>query len=134
MGAQARYQPLPSSSGHVVSYARGRHDDVVVVASRLQRTLERTMNAAFHSVVLPEGTWVDVLTDRRFDGGATDIKALLASFPCAVLERISGEVTTSIHAVGDRAPHAPAEHHADGLLGWLTRRFFNDGHTTPGQE
>ena len=89
VGPASAYRPLPTSTGHAVSYTRGDVPKVAVVASRLKRTLEEG-GFTEHTVVLPAGTWADVLTDTTFEGGPVPLAQLLATYPCAVLERIDG--------------------------------------------
>lgn len=143
VGAQAAYRPLPSSSGHVLSFARGANSDVVVVASRLARPIDEAGGFGDHTVVLPEGLWYDVLTAREFDGGSLRLAELLERFPCAVLEEVTdAERTTSMRAVmaplaRPKAPKRaePASPGDDGgLLGWLTRRLTEHGQKGPASE
>lgn len=143
VGAQAAYRPLPSSSGHVLSFARGVKSEVVVVAARLARPIDEAGGFGDHTVVLPEGQWYDVLTGREFDGGSLALAELLARFPCAVLEQISdAERTTTMRAVmaplesrkqPKRAQPVSSEQDG-GLLGWLTRRLADHGHKDSGGE
>ncbi len=131
VGPDATYRPLPTSSGHVLSYSRGANQQVVVVASRLSRPMEDDGGFGEHTVVLPEGRWYDVLTGREMDGGSVELATLLDRLPCAVLEEISeSERTSTIPAVfsGDRpvrrpAPSAASGTEQPGLLAWLTRHF-----------
>lgn len=163
VGPAAAYRPLPSSTGHAVPFARGADPQVVTVASRLHRALESQLGFTEHSVVLPEGTWRDVLTSREFAGGNVLVTDLLSAFPCAVLEKVAGpEASTARSQADDLAgathaekplfratprtgePERPAqagsesETEVTGLLGWLTKRFFDKpdagGHgPTPGR-
>ena len=149
VGREAGYRPLPSSSGHAVCFERG--GDVVVVALRLFRSFAE-QGSADHTVVLPAGTWRDVLTGAIVPGGDVRLTALLGRYPCAVLERVEDADTAAGSLVGGarpgddadaepgglalfrpggRRPVAPAPTAADesegeitGMLGWLTRRFF----------
>jgi len=41
----------------------------------------------FDAVTLPGGTWTDVLTSGRVDGGEASVTALLRRFPVAVLAK-----------------------------------------------
>ena len=132
VGPKATYRPLPSSSGHVLSYARGAQSEVVVVASRLASQNAAHGSFSGHTVVLPEGRWFDVLTAQEYDGGPVELTSLLRAFPCAVLEEVSeSEPTTTLRAVTGAArpaPRAPqttdqAGSDASGLLGWLTRKL-----------
>ena len=128
VGARAAHRPLPSSSGHVVAFARGEEPQVVTVAVRLGRPMETPDAFGGHTVVLPEGHWYDVLTGEELSGGAVNLAELLDRFPVAVLEEVSTtEHTTSLPAVlAQHRPHPirkspPGETEEGGLLGWLTR-------------
>lgn len=134
VGAAAAYSPLPSSSGHVVSFARGADQEVVVVASRLARPIEAAGGFGANTVVLPEGRWFDVLTSREYEGGSIEFTTLLDRFPCAVLEEVSdAEGTTTMRAAmapieqrprrAEPRGEAGAAGAEGGLLGWLTRRL-----------
>ncbi len=136
VGPKATYRPLPSSSGHVLSFARGADSEVVVVASRLASPNAAHGGFSGHTVVLPEGRWFDVLTGQEYDGGPVELTSLLRAFPCAVLEEVSeSEPTTTLRAVtgaarpASRAPQTTdqAGSDASGLLGWLTRKL-SGGH------
>jgi (1->4)-alpha-D-glucan 1-alpha-D-glucosylmutase len=80
--ADMPYTPL-SVTGEdaeaVLAYARG--DDVVAVVPR------RTLDPILADVDLPEGNWVDALTDTERPGGPTAISDLLDRLPVAVLRR-----------------------------------------------
>lgn len=131
VGADASYRPLPTTSGHVIGYSRGAHQQVVVVAGRLSRQVEIDGGYGEHTVVLPEGRWYDVLTGRELDGGSVQLAMLLDRLPCAVLEEVSEtERTATIPAIPAAEDHRvkPPGSSQDaaespGLLGWLTRRF-----------
>ncbi len=112
VGASASYRPLPSSTGHAFCFARGEDQSVVTVAARLHRALTAFEEFAEHTVVLPEGTWLDVLTDQRHEGGSLALGDLLRRYPCAVLERVDPAAPAS-GRVHDEAPR--------GLFGWLVR-------------
>lgn len=115
VGAKAAYRPLPSSTGQVLCFARGDDPQVVTVAARLHQTLANATSFTEHTVVLPEGTWVDVLTGRTHPGGSVLHSDLLTRFPCAVLERIEDAAVTPEDVVED------SEHENRGLFGWLLR-------------
>ena len=130
VGAAAAYSPLPSSSGHVVSFARGADQEVVVVASRLARPIEAAGGSA-PTPVLPEGRWFDVLTSREYEGGSIEFTTLLDRFPCGARGGFrrrghhhdagrDGPDRAAPRRAGGEAGAAGAE---GGLLGWLTRRL-----------
>ncbi len=87
VGPEAGYLPLPSSSGNAFAFARtdaGRPCAVTVV-TRLALSLERLGGWGGHTVALPEGRWLDVLTGREVDGGVVPLSELLSSLPVALL-------------------------------------------------
>ncbi|WP_040162301.1 malto-oligosyltrehalose synthase [Nigerium massiliense] len=86
VGKFAAYRPLPTSTGHVISYGRGAKPDVVVVAERLYRTVD-SATVTEHTVVLPRGNWSDILTGTTSRGGSVTLSKLLSTYPVAVLER-----------------------------------------------
>jgi (1->4)-alpha-D-glucan 1-alpha-D-glucosylmutase len=89
VGAQAGYQPLPTSTGNAIGFARGRSDapGAVIVVTRLPVSLARLGGWGDHTVVLPEGGWRDELTGGRWDGGATRLADLFTGLPVALLSR-----------------------------------------------
>ncbi|TWD81299.1 maltooligosyl trehalose synthase [Kribbella amoyensis] len=82
---QGSYTPLPTSSGHAVAFARG--GAAITVATRLPVALHRLGGWGDSTVVLPEGSWQDVLTGRSVGSGAARIDELLADLPVALLTR-----------------------------------------------
>ncbi len=88
VGGDAAYKPLASSTGHVVAFARGAEPEVVTVATRLGRSVAQAGGFREHTVVLPEGTWEDIRSGKRYDGGSVPVPELLATCPAAVLERV----------------------------------------------
>jgi (1->4)-alpha-D-glucan 1-alpha-D-glucosylmutase len=82
--------PLPSSSGHAVVFARTDADEaqVITVATRVHMELQRLGGWGEHTVTLPEGEWLDVLTGITTAGGPTSLAALLKTLPVALLERV----------------------------------------------
>lgn len=88
-GPDAGYQPLPSSSGHAVVFARSVADDprVVTVATRVALDLESLGGWSDHTVQLPAGSWRDVIGRTTFEGGAVSLAELLKHFPVALLVR-----------------------------------------------
>lgn len=86
-GPTATYSPVPTTSGHAVAFARGDGKvRAIAVATRLPHQLTEWGGWGEHQVILPEGAFVDVLTGRRFDGGATPLAHVLDRFPVALLE------------------------------------------------
>ena len=94
--AEGDYQPLEatsSGSDHLCAFIRSRGEERLAVAvPRLVYRLYRDGAADWGAttLVLPPGTWRDVFTGERFDGGIDlRISRLLADLPVAVLS--SGE-------------------------------------------
>ncbi len=119
VGAKAAYRPLPSSTGHTLCFSRGDEPQVVTVAARMHRVLATGSGFTEHTVVLPEGTWTDVLTGLQHAGGSVLLADLLTRFPCAVLERTEGGAP-AIESTLAR------ENDDRGLFGWLLRSFSKD--------
>lgn len=92
VGPDAGFLPLAHSSGHTLSYARtlAGEPQVVVLATRLAAELEHLGGWAGHSVALPPGDWVDVLTDRPVTGGVVPVGPLLDRLPVALLVPAEG--------------------------------------------
>ena len=148
VGPDAAYRPLPSSTGNAVCFARGADPRVVTVAERLHRTTAKQEGFTDHTVVLPDGSWRDVLTGEAYAGGAVPLADLLHTYPCAVLEKVAGPAGSEAGQQADelltdaagalfrpgprlgpdgRPASAVAEtpDETTGLFGWLSRRFFD---------
>ncbi|MPV37284.1 malto-oligosyltrehalose synthase [Georgenia subflava] len=91
VGAEAGYRPLPTTTGHAVALARTDADGprAVAVATRLVADAQPAPGLPDATVVLPEGTWRDVLTRAEHPGGPARLGDLLHSYPVALLERTS---------------------------------------------
>lgn len=92
VGPGAGFVPLAHSSGHAVTFARTAAGvpQVVTIATRLGAALERLGGWADHTVAVPDGEWVDVLTGRPVAAGVVEVAPLLDRLPVALLLR-SGE-------------------------------------------
>jgi len=80
-----RYAALPAigeASRHVVAFDRG---GAVTIATRLPVTLQERGGWGDTSVPLPGHPIVDIITGRRFDGGAIEVGDLLSKYPVALL-------------------------------------------------
>jgi (1->4)-alpha-D-glucan 1-alpha-D-glucosylmutase len=90
VGPVAGYRPLPTSTGHAVAFARtedGRPRAVTLV-TRLSTTLQAHGGWDEHTVVLPEGTWRDVLAGPAaapLAGGQQELATVLRARPVALL-------------------------------------------------
>lgn len=89
VGEGAGYLPLPTSSGNAIAFARTADDEpvAVTVATRLALALDRLGGWGGHTVALPYGPWVDVLTGTEVPGGLQPLAALLDALPVALLVR-----------------------------------------------
>jgi (1->4)-alpha-D-glucan 1-alpha-D-glucosylmutase len=88
-GAEAGVEPIAATTGHALAFARTAAGEpaVVTVTTRLTLGLERLGGWGQHTVVVPDGHWVDVLTGRAWQGGAVPLADLLATLPVALLVR-----------------------------------------------
>jgi maltooligosyltrehalose synthase len=81
----AAYKPLPVTGGGpdvpALAFQRGQSVAVVVPT----RTLRREWDGV--GVSLPAGSWRDVLSDQRLDGGERPVADLWRTFPVSLLER-----------------------------------------------
>jgi (1->4)-alpha-D-glucan 1-alpha-D-glucosylmutase len=85
-GAGSTYQPLPvkgPEAMHAVAFFRS--GGLAVVVPRLLGRLSADWGGT--TVILPEGRWVDVLSEARFAGGEVAVEELFRRFPVAVLGR-----------------------------------------------
>ena len=57
----------------------------VTVATRLALSLDRLGGWGNHTVALPDGDWLDLLTDRVVTGGLVRLSDLLSTYPVALL-------------------------------------------------
>ncbi len=83
------FEPLPVTTGHAYAFTRtlDNQPDVVVLVERLPHALSNVGGFGNHSVVLPEGTWTDVLTGTVVVGGSALLVDLLSQLPVAVFVR-----------------------------------------------
>ncbi|MGP9693730.1 malto-oligosyltrehalose synthase [Brachybacterium sp. AOP25-B2-12] len=87
-GRTAAYTPVATTTGHAVAFARGTGEEppvVVAVATRFGAGLAQRGGWGENAVVLPEGTWTDVLTGRELAGGPVRLADLLEDLPVALL-------------------------------------------------
>lgn len=82
-GAAATYDPLPTSTEHLVAFARS--SAVVTVVPRLTVALERAGGWGTATVTLPAGVWRDVLTGAAYGAGPVRVADLFATLPAALL-------------------------------------------------
>ncbi|MDO4242547.1 MAG: malto-oligosyltrehalose synthase [Actinomyces sp.] len=96
VGPRSGYRAVPVTTSFAFAFARllDERPEVVVIARRLPRRLEQLGGWREESVVLPEGQWVDVLSDRRLDGGARLLSEVVGDAPVVVLARPEDSPTT----------------------------------------
>lgn len=89
VGPRSGYRTVPVTTSHAFAYARllDEEPDVVVIVRRLGRRLRRLGGWREESVVLPDGPWTEVLTDRPVDGGAQRLADVVGDLPVVVLAR-----------------------------------------------
>ena len=87
VGPQAGYLPVPTSTSAALAFARTADGEpaAITVVTRLALALERLGGWGEHTVVLPAGTWRDVLTERDVPGGSVRLADLLQALPVALL-------------------------------------------------
>lgn len=93
VGPDAGYKPLPTSSGHAVAFARTAAGTprTVTIVNRLTASVYPHGGWDDHTVVLPEGRWLNVLAGpgaEPIDGGPAELAELLRSRPVALLAAI----------------------------------------------
>ena len=94
-GPDAEYQPIATTTGHVVSFARrsvGQDNPVAItIATRLPSQVSAGWDE--HRIILPEGTFQDLLTGRIITGGDTLLADILIELPVALLVPSPEDVT-----------------------------------------
>lgn len=84
------YRTLPVTTSFAFAYARLLDEvpDVVVIVRRLSRRLEQLGGWREESVVLPEGTWEDILHGGIVEGGDRPLAEVVGDAPVVVLARV----------------------------------------------
>ena len=94
VGERAGYEPLPSSSEHLVGFRRGDRGgaDVCVLVTRLAGRLRDRGGWGEEVLTLPAGRWRDRLSAKVVDGGDVPLSGVLPhpGWPVAVLVRDDG--------------------------------------------
>ncbi|HLS62850.1 MAG TPA: malto-oligosyltrehalose synthase, partial [Ruania sp.] len=90
VGNEAGYRVLRTSTGHAVAFARtvAEQAQVVTVVTRRLQQLRSVGGWGEHSLVLPEGRWLDVVGGAEHGDGEVPLAELLRSGPVAVLEQV----------------------------------------------
>ncbi|WP_054953608.1 malto-oligosyltrehalose synthase [Flaviflexus massiliensis] len=91
VGARSGYAPLPTTTSHALAYTRNLDGEpaVAVVTERHHSGIAAAGGYGDHTVVLPEGTWTEILTGTSLEGGAIQLADLLGTFPAAILRKDS---------------------------------------------
>jgi (1->4)-alpha-D-glucan 1-alpha-D-glucosylmutase len=85
-GPAATYDPLPTSTGRLVAFARS--SAVVTIATRLTVALDKAGGwSPADTVTMPDGSWRDLLTGATYGAGPIPATELLATLPVALLVR-----------------------------------------------
>jgi (1->4)-alpha-D-glucan 1-alpha-D-glucosylmutase len=84
-GPDGSYAPLPTTTTHALGFTRAER--VATVVTRRASELEQNGGWRENHVVLPEGSWRDLLTAREVPGGAVGLTELLDRLPVALLVR-----------------------------------------------
>ena len=79
------YEPLPVSTGRALAFARTLDGEPAFVTAAMRNLPDYPGD---YTIVLPEGQWMNVLTNTTIDGGTQPLADVLGRFPAAVLERI----------------------------------------------
>lgn len=87
-GENARYHAIATTSGQAIAFGRGYLDQelptAITVATR-QPSVLAERDWGDHTLILPEGTYRDVLTWRDFPGGEQPLAEVLSELPVAFL-------------------------------------------------
>jgi (1->4)-alpha-D-glucan 1-alpha-D-glucosylmutase len=78
-------EALGPLADHVVAYRRG--ENVMTIVPRLVVSANGSWRG--NTLCVPGGSWTNVLTGHRVDGGSVDLSELWRDFPVALLERAS---------------------------------------------
>lgn len=87
-GPESPYERLGTEDdryGHLIGYLRA--NEIAVIVPRLPYTVASGRAWDGTSVILPEGRWLDELSDRDVPGGPIGAAELFSSFPVALLVR-----------------------------------------------
>ncbi len=88
-GREAAYSSLPvegPKQAHLIAFSRG--DSVAVLVPRWSIKLGNGFGST--TAQLPQGTWGNVFTGERMNGGSTRVQQLFRKFPVALLVRDGG--------------------------------------------
>ena len=95
VGPRSGYRAIPVTTSFAFAYARLLDEvpDVVVIVRRLSKRLEQLGGWREESVVLPEGTWEDVLHGGTVEGGNQPLADVVADAPVVVLAKVASQTS-----------------------------------------
>lgn len=90
VGPRSGYRAIPVTTSFAFAYTRllDEAPDVVVIVRRLSKRLEQLGGWREESVVLPDGTWEDVLHGGTVEGGNQSLAAVVGDAPVVVLAKV----------------------------------------------
>ena len=110
VGPRSGYRTIPVTTSFAFAYTRLLDEvpDVVVIVRRLSRRLEQLGGWREESVVLPEGTWEDVLHGSTVEGGHQPLAEVVGDAPVVVLAKIPTKATTCNPSQPDQSSEGAA--------------------------
>ena len=110
VGPRSGYRTIPVTTSFAFAYTRLLDEvpDVVVIVRRLSRRLEQLGGWREESVVLPEGTWEDVLHGSTVEGGHQPLVEVVGDAPVVVLAKIPTKATTCNPSQPDQSSEGAA--------------------------
>ena len=110
VGPRSGYRTIPVTTSFAFAYTRLLDEvpDVVVIVRRLSRRLEQLGGWREESVVLPEGTWEDVLHSSTVEGGHQPLAEVVGDAPVVVLAKIPTKATTCNPSQPDQSSEGAA--------------------------
>ena len=93
VGPRSGYRTIPVTTSFAFAYTRLLDEvpDVVVIVRRLSKRLEQLGGWREESIVLPEGTWEDVLHGGTVEGGNQPLADVVGDAPVVVLAKVASQ-------------------------------------------
>ena len=106
VGPRSGYRAIPVTTSFAFAYARLLDEvpDVVVIVRRLSKRLEQLGGWREESVVLPEGTWEDVLHGGTVEGGNQPLADVVADAPVVVLAKVASQTSPTTESAPSVQP------------------------------
>ena len=91
VGPRSGYRTIPVTTSFAFAYTRLLDEvpDVVIIVRRLSKRLEQLGGWREESIVLPEGTWEDVLHGGTVEGGNQPLADVVGDAPVVVLAKVA---------------------------------------------